>query len=286
MNIRPNAVPVDSREHAARLWRLIARELRSEESPLGDCDWNAVLIPLHVSSSIYEVEADTSFVDDTESVVYCRPAAEYESARSDLMSKYVRNLTVFVWTWIALEKAIDLVCPCSKGNRVHNAVKFITRHAKSAELWGMRDVANGTYEVVRNLMGDKIDRKIRLATNNGFWSPELNVLFIYVCREARNFFVHEAMIDFEPEDWGASSDYRIEPDKKLVAVNLLTHSTLFAIQLLLLASAVSCECTYRTNENSAGVPSDLLLQQVLQAIHLRPEDYSLRNGELPLEFRM
>ena len=123
--VSPAAQPVGPREHGARLWRLIAHELQPHDIPAPGLPWDQVLGPLHMATSIDQVNADTSFVDVSDSVAYCRPAAEYEDARSALVSRYVRDLTVFVWTWIALEKTIDVLCRQSN-DRIADAVTYIS----------------------------------------------------------------------------------------------------------------------------------------------------------------
>ena len=268
MEVLPDAQPLAPREHAVRLWRLIAHNLRPDDVEPSGQAWDVVLGPLHVATSISEVVADTAYVDENDSIMYCEPAAELEDARSALISRYVEDLTVFVWVWIAFEKAIDILCRRSN-DRIGDAVHYIKDRVASFEFVGLRDVECKAYDMVRHLIEGKVQKNAATLVKSGQWLSERHLLFIYIVREARNSFVHGDVHEIEPEDWGEFSTYRVENDRNIVAVRLLTQLSLFALQLLLLASTQ--RVTHRISQRSTNALSDAPLQDVLQVIHLSDE---------------
>src|SRR5208283_1203098 len=79
------------REHIALLYRAIAA-CEAEDCFKQD-GWRTVLYPLQMAASLEDVYADTAYVDDTQSTFYCSSVADYETARSEMASKYVAALS-------------------------------------------------------------------------------------------------------------------------------------------------------------------------------------------------
>ena len=151
MYISENATLVDEREHIARLYRIIARDIEtcdekipSQQKRFSEINWNKVLMPLQVASSIEDLSADTSYVDDTQSVAYCRPAAEYEDTHSKLLSQYIKELTVFVWTWLAFENAIKILCNVRDRVSTRHALAFIRDNVGVVQLQGLENIVQKT----------------------------------------------------------------------------------------------------------------------------------------------
>ena len=152
MYIYNNATPVSEREHIVRLWRLIARDISTCEEKLPNSqksvetiDWEAVLGPLHIASSIEALSANTGYVDDTGSIMYCGSVADFEDMHSELMSQHIKELTIFVWVWIAFEKAIDLLCNGFGKSRTKIAIEFIRENATKVRLYGLENVEQRAY---------------------------------------------------------------------------------------------------------------------------------------------
>ena len=270
MNILPDAQPVQARIHAARLWRLIAHELEPQGTPEPDLPWDTVLRPLHIATSIDRVAADTAYVDESQSVMYCRPAAEYEDAHSALVSTYVKELTVFVWTWMAFENAIDMVCGRSS-DRIGNAARYIKTRTPSFTFVGLPDVEARALDLVGSSEKKKIHKIAAKFVKKNKWSYERHLFFLYIVREARNSFIHGDIPEIQPRDWGPMSTYRVDDDENVVAVRVFTQLSLFGLQMLLLATTVGMDC--RLEHGFRDAPTHSLLREVLQVIHLNEDDY-------------
>ena len=270
MNILPDAQPVQARIHAARLWRLIAHELEPQGIPEPDIPWDTVLRPLHIATSIDQVAADTAYVDESQSVMYCRPAAEYEDAHSALVSTYVKELTVFVWTWMAFENAIDMVCGRSS-DRIGNAARYIKTRTPSFTFVGLPDVEARALDLVGSSEKKKIHKIAAKIVKENKWSYERHLLFLYIVREARNSFIHGDIPEIQPRDWGPMSTYRVDDDENVVAVRVFTQLSLFGLQILLLATTEGMDC--RLEHGFRDAPTHSLLREVLQVIHLNEDDY-------------
>ena len=232
-----------------------------------------------MATSINQVEADTSYVDPSGSVAYCRSAAEYEDARSELISRYVKDLTVFVWTWIAFEKAIDILCRRSQ-DRIGDAVKYIKRRLGRFTIVGLPEVEERTLDLIRPLVEVKIRQKMVKLIEEREWIDQRHLVWLYVLREGRNCIVHGEIRDVEPDDWGLRSTYRGEHDKHVVTVGVLTRLSLFALQMLLLAATQ--DGAHRIEDDSMGFPENALLQDVLKIVHLDEDDYFMDAGQLQL----
>ena len=280
MYIYNNAVPVSEREHIARLWRLIARDIFDCEEKLpnlqksvGTIDWEAVLGPLHIASSIEALSANTDYVDDTGSVMYCGSVADFEDMHSELMSQHIKELTIFVWVWIAFEKATDLLCDGSARSRAGIAIKFMRKKAGKVRLYGLENVEQRAYELAPPIVRSKVSKTIK---------NERAFLFIHLCREARNYLLHGESSVPLPKDWGPATEYKVKEDDVVIFVRLLIRLVLFALQTLLFV--VFQNGTHRTSAimDSVGVPRDVLVQDALRVLHLNEKDFDQMQAEFDL----
>src|SRR5690554_6651060 len=97
-------------EHCSILSHFFALvdQLRPEQITSRDGEvlsWLSASHWLDIAASIDRVEINTSRFD--ESVQLCRPAWEYQSERSDLMTKFTTQLTTFNFIWGGFETAIQ-----------------------------------------------------------------------------------------------------------------------------------------------------------------------------------
>ena len=267
MYISENATLVDEREHIVRLYRIIARDIAtcyeripSQQKRFIGINWNTVFTPLHVASSIEELSADTSYVDDTQSVAYCRPAAEYEATHSKLISQYIKELTVFVWTWLAFEKTIKILCTVKGRGSTGRAIAFIRDSVGVVQLHGLRDIVQKASDLAPIEV-----REQAIKTSK----DEPNFLFIHLCREARNHIIHGDVAIPSPEDM----EYCVERDSHSIFVRLLTQLVLFAIQTLLFAAFQGVSHRTSIVMESLGIPKNLPIQDALRVLHLNEEYY-------------
>ena len=267
MYISEDAVPVSEREHIARLYRIIARDIEtcdekipSQQKRFDEIDWNTVITPLHVASSIEDLSADTSYVDDTQSVAYCSPAAAYEDTHSKLMSQYIKELTVFVWTWLAFENTIKILCKVRYRVSTRHALAFIRDNVGVVQLHGLENIV----QKASSLAPAKV-REQAIKTSK----DEPNFLFIHLCREARNHIIHGDATIPSPAD----VEYSVESDSHSIFVRSLTQLVLFAIQTLLFAAFQGVSHRTSIIMESWGIPKNLLIQDALRVLHLDGEDY-------------
>ena len=97
------------RDHIAELYRVISA-CETEGCFEGE-SWNAVLYSLQMAASIQDVNADTGYVDNTQSVMFCSRAAEYENKKSDVACKYVAAFSIFTFLWAAYAGAVERALP-------------------------------------------------------------------------------------------------------------------------------------------------------------------------------
>lgn len=215
------------REHIARLYRAIAA--CDHESQLSQ-DWQAVLFPLQIAASIRDIDADTSYVDNTHSALYCESVAEYDDAHSDIARRYVAGVTVFTFLWRAYEAAVQLVWPDrlrrlwkegnvgERGRRLFEdfpdnfpSLRYLTNVARLAEFYCDE---GKLFEKRLYAIREKLpDRDLK-------FSAEL-------CREFRNFITHGE--DQVPEPAGWSGDGR-QTNARIYRLYAISRLLLLLIQ--------------------------------------------------------
>ena len=96
------------REHIKRLCRAIAvahqLELLTSRDP--EVDWDAILSRSRWRRASEDASADTAYVDDSESIVWCDTAWEFEELSSEIAAKYVAGPSIFNFLWCAHEAAV------------------------------------------------------------------------------------------------------------------------------------------------------------------------------------
>lgn len=99
------------REHIARLFRTVsACDVHGRFSQVSDCQhsWAAVIYSLQMAASLTDAFADTSYVDDTDSIVWCGSVARAEDLHSEIAAKYMAGLVSFNFLWSAYEGAVTV----------------------------------------------------------------------------------------------------------------------------------------------------------------------------------
>ena len=99
------------KDHAIKLYQII-RDLDNHcefrNATESDYTWESVRNHLHMAASINDVYADTSSIDDSGSIGFCRPAWEFEEAHSEVVSKFIAAQIFFNFIWMAYECAIEI----------------------------------------------------------------------------------------------------------------------------------------------------------------------------------
>ncbi len=193
------------REHIARLYRAIAT--CDAQNVLKNEIWRRVLYSLQMAASIEDVHADTAFVDDTDSISYCSPAADFEAGQTEMASKYAAAASIFSFLWTAYEIAVQASFPHllkgllrdgrmgERGRRLFAEYAELfpdIEHLESVALLAERLCERG------NLFGERLARiRARELQKGMTFSAEL-------AREFRNFVVHGEDEIPQHEAWGGT----------------------------------------------------------------------------------
>ena len=95
------------REHINRLFHAILDCGMKGLIDGGINPWPGTLYSLQMASSIDDIFVDPSYSDGTDSAIWCRTSWEFDEEQREKASKYVAALTIFNFTWIAYESAIE-----------------------------------------------------------------------------------------------------------------------------------------------------------------------------------
>ncbi len=242
-------------------------------------NWEAVSTPLQFAASISGITADTSYVDDTGSGLYCRLAANYDDAQSKLISVYVAEVTKFVWVWMALEMTINSLCTLSRQNRIGLAVKFVEERGARIRFFGLHEVEQETHAKAPDVVLDEyicaVSKRIK---KRGQELPK-ELYFFYLCRAARNYLVHGNADMPITKDWDQNTTDWYERNDRVVWVRSLARLALFGLQSLLYAAFCDSDHTTSTVMTSEGVPERVLVHEALQVIHLSESDYVFNQSQ-------
>lgn len=117
----------------------------------GQTPWPGTVYALHMAVSIEDVFADPSYIDESESALYCEPAWAFDENQREQASKYVAALSIFNFTWIAYEAAIEnaLGPEHSKGKLPVQARNFFKDAGE--QHWKNLPAFDGSYCVTRQI---------------------------------------------------------------------------------------------------------------------------------------
>jgi hypothetical protein len=157
-----------------------------------------------MAASIGDIEADTAYVDDTQSALYCESVAAYDAAKTETARQYVAGLTVFTFIWAAYEAA---VAGTRAGHLVglHRAARNGERGRRlfedfPADFPTLETLSNvGRLAEVLCKRGDLFDERLKKLRDK-----TIAYDFVFsaeICREFRNFVVHGEDKAPEHEDW-------------------------------------------------------------------------------------
>lgn len=251
---------VDISEHFLRVSRFlyldatIEAEQQTEERDHHAAEefWQGVAEPLHLAGSIESINVTPAALNP-DSGMMCSTAWEYDLALSELTAAYLREITRFMWAWIALEKLTDCLCG-NKGGRTERIIHFLKGSPGSvwqeAKWLGVRALS---------LLDPTVRRRIEAVLAK---QRDIDFAHVHICREARNELFHAHNVDLFP-----SEDFDISDDPRIKLPQTLCRITLVVIQSIL--HAYFRRSTYRTGElmTADGVPQGIPLPIALRNIH-------------------
>lgn len=185
-----------------------------------------------IASGIEETRYISDKFDDL--VVLCRPAIEYEDAKSNFHSKLITELTRFNFIWGGFEAYYDLLeipsCPDNRKRGIANNVSYFLGTAFPSRFQILRhysDVVNNLRDRITLTPSYGKASEIFIADN----CTKAELLGLKAVYKLRNSFAHGSIKFSEPEDWSVSKPY----DLQIILAS--SRLLLLTMQMLLLANA-------------------------------------------------
>ncbi|MDE0711378.1 MAG: hypothetical protein OXH60_04495 [Rhodospirillales bacterium] len=184
---------------------------------------------LHLAASLDDLFADT---DLDGSSLYCRPAADFEEANSEVAAKYIASVIVFNFVWIAYEAAVEVA-----STRAENK-KRLGKGARGRDIL-LRIMGDKCFPYLRESVIEAINLSASSAIEHN--NDEMLRLFSVRATAAiaaehlrcfRNAVTH-GTVKPDPEDWGDESRYCADEDPALRQFHVNIRITLILIQLII-----------------------------------------------------
>lgn len=254
---------VDLSEHFLRISRFLyldatidaEERLEGRDHLAAEEFWQGIAEPLHIAGSIESVNVTPAALDPSSGMM-CSSAWEHDLAVSELTAAYLREITRFMWSWIALEKISDRLCG-NKGGRTERIISFLNNSPDS--IWGearsLGETALCLLDTVDPTVRRRIDSVLAKEDDDSF-------SHIHICREARNELFHAHRVELYPSD-----EVELFDDPRVKLPQTLCRITLIIIQSVLHAHFY--HSTYPTGELMAsdGVPQGVALPVAVRNIH-------------------
>ena len=174
--------------------------------------WTGVSNCLFVAASIARVETYPGIIGNAGD--WCRPAAEYDERQGDFIARYVKEVTRYMWLWIAFEEISNKLC--SNNNLTHRTNRVVN-YLRNAN-WVQPSEIKRLCELFVKKGPPSI---IETAREKAIRSRELSFLFIHLCREMRNHMTHCSVDNIEPDEDHDANDERVEQLKIISRLGLL-----------------------------------------------------------------
>ncbi len=263
-------------EHCALLSRILSHpELNTVQyhrkvttSDGETLDWSDAAEWLYTAASVDHVTIDTTRFDD--SVMMCRPAWEYESARSELLTRLVTQLTIFNFVWGAFETLVKVIDPpkvpkdIKPGAGSIDAVLFYLKNEYEPKLTVecYQEVLNDLAGLLRTLpQYGNLSGHFKLQPHVGISGMGINVI-----RRLRNKMAHGTMTLPLPDVNNAPS----ARDAELVESS--SRLVLLTVQMLLRAYFKDETFDVDCLRDGDGSDEDEDVHSVLMRLHLRMSD--------------
>ena len=267
---------VDLSEHFLRISRFLyldatidaEERLEGRDHQAAEEFWQGIAEPLHIAGSIESINVTPAALDPGSGMM-CSTAWEHDLALSELTAAYLREITRFMWSWIALEKLSDCLCG-NKGGRTERIISFLKNSPGS--VWGEAKSLGETALCLLDTVDPMVRRRIGTVLAK---ERDINFSHIHICREARNELFHAHRVELYP-----SEDVGIPDDPRIKLPQTLCRITLIIIQSVL--HAYVYRSTYPTGElmTSEGVPQGVALPVAVRNIHF--VEISIQRNQLDI----
>lgn len=255
----PVLAPID--EHAMALMAILVRWP-------GHQDWSLVADWLSIVGSLNSVSLNSGKLNPD--FGWCSQADAFDAAREDLLTAFVRDLTMFSFCWGALEAALNVMAldrfgEPSKRGKIQTACAFIAEHFEShAVVEGLEgQVARFRAAAIECLNAESVERRFRVGAT--FGAQAVGLFAVY---ELRNHFAHGSLNFPLPDDANkAVSEHSAMID---------SASRIALLQLQMLLLAYSRESTGEVSSIGYHLPAldeefgevDIPLNVALRRCHL------------------
>jgi hypothetical protein len=244
-------VPID--EHAISLVAILTGWPEPD-------DWSSVAEWLAVAGSIERVSLN--FAKLNPDFGWCSEADKFDMARKELLTDFVRDMTLFSFCWGALEAALKIIEPprqavATKRGRIREACYYLReKFSTHSALVGL-DCALSRFRVAaRSCLGsERVER--RFIKELEFGSQGVGLYAVY---ELRNDFAHGSLNFPMPDE----ENNPISDDSAMV--QSASRIVLLQLQMLLLAFSGDAKIDTRRIDcyfggfDKEGVPLDLALR--------------------------
>ena len=214
---------------------------------------------LRVAAAIKNVDVDWIRFDA--SFGWCSGADSYEFAKEKILRRFVTNLTVFTYTWGAVEAAIEAVSPPfhpdkSKRGKISNACNFLCTYFRNRlTITPYLEVVSQFYGLVSKSpsYGELTDQ---FATQDRIGPEGFGLFAVY---KLRNKFAHGNMVFPAPD-----AQHRSISDAPSV-IECATRIVLLSIQMLVLIHCADKGFSFKRplSEDDVEIP----LTEWLRVLH-------------------
>ena len=243
---------VDMSEHFARLCRFLYRDADVDGDVAGSI-FDSVAEPLRIGGSVEKVIISSNIIDPLSGAM-CSSAADYDNAVAAATESYVSAVTRFMWSWIAFENLSKFCCHGSHRMSSANKVIEYIKNGKGTNIVGVESVYHKAIELSSEQIKKNLSKLVKRSGSEKF-------LYIHLCRETRNEFVHahQHVVRHPEEEDGNDAN---------IYYDCLTRLVLFAIQAALAVYFHDNDDLTGSIMESEGIPANLKLSTAIKKLHL------------------
>lgn len=187
---------------------------------------------LNLAAGVVNVKIVPRLYDST--IYWCGTAMDREEERGKLWSEFTKELTIFNFSWGAMESYIKIVCPelydqkgkIRKNATIERAKKYLSEVCPLSDIPEYTDAYNMLFELMLKKMPNEIP--------GDYYGVSYNVKGLSLAKCVRNLFAHGArrLPDLDEVDDFQIEDIDLVLDTKMI--HFATRAILFTLQLLLI----------------------------------------------------
>ena len=230
--------------------------------------WNGASTPLYIAASIARTDCYIDIFDNA--AFWCRPAYEYDLARSEFTSRFVEEATRLIWSWISFETVTKKLCHELRGNKLTDKAIQYLKSARHSPLEGTGELVNLLREICpEQIVGTALSKARKTETED--------YLHIHFFREIRNSLVHSGVHDIAPSDSTIENPDKASNDDRVVQLRVASRLILLTLQNLAIGYLMQSPLKTEDNEDDEGydylgIMSGVEGWQALESLHIIPRN--------------